>query len=290
MTKMGELGMPWTNKHIQWFGNTGKRLKTADGKEVEVWEFQHRDDDDVLSAWAKHFRNHYCLDTEIDFLKGRRTRQDYLKSIKFPCRTSKLGPGIRAGDFGEILVADYLQWLLGFWVPRVRWSSKVVRDESPKGSDVIGFRYHKKDDGTSPKDVLVVFEAKTQFSGSRKNRLQDAINDSAKDHLRIDESLNFIKQKLFERKEIEQAQLIERFQSPVDVPYRETYGAVAIISDGHFDAKVIAKADCGKIPKSAKSKEFVPHPNRDSLVIVVIKGPDMMNLVHELYRRAADEA
>jgi hypothetical protein len=290
MTKIGALGMPWTNKHIQWLVHTGKRLKTADGREVEVWELNHHDDGDVFSAWAKHFRNHYCLDTEIDFLKGKRSRQDYLNSIKFPCRTTNLGPGIRAGDFGEILVADYLQWLLGFWVPRVRWSSKVVRDESPKGSDVIGFRFHKKDDVTSPKDVLVVFEVKTNFSGSGNNRLQDAINDSAKDHLRIDESLNFIKQKLFERKEIEQAQLIERFQSPVDDPYKEAYGAAAIISDEHFDAKVIATADCAKIPKSAKSKEFVPHPNEDILLLVVIKGPGMMNLVHELYRRAADEA
>lgn len=167
--------MPWASDHTKWFVDTGERLKTADGKEVEVWEFQHQDDEDVFSAWAKHFRNHYCLDTEIDFLRGKRSRRDYLNNIKFPCRTSKLGPGIRAGDFGEILVADYLQWLLGFWLPRVRWGSKVIRDESPKGSDVIGFRFHKKE-GTSQKDVLIVFESKTKFSGSGKNRLQDAIH------------------------------------------------------------------------------------------------------------------
>ena len=279
--------MPWTSDHIAWLVDTGKRLKTADGKEVEVWEFQHQDDEDVLSAWAKHFRNHYCLDTDIDFLKGKRTRQDYLNDIKFPSRKTKLGPGIRAGDFGEILVADYLQWCLGFWVPRVRWASKVIRDESPKGSDVIGFRFHKKD-GTSKKDILAVFEAKTHFSDSGDNRLQDAIKDSAKDHLRIDESLNFIKQKLFERKEIKQAQLVERFQSPVDEPYTETYGAAALISDDYFDAKIISKADCNKIPISAK--KVISHPQRDSLILVLIKGADMMNLVHELYRRAADEA
>lgn len=137
---------------------------------------------------------------------------------------------------------------------------------------------------------MFVFESKTKFSASTINRLQDAINDSAKDHIRIDESLNFIKQKLFEKREIEQAQRIERFQSPVDMPYKETYGAAAIISDEFFDAEELAAADCGKIPKSAKSKEFFPHPNGDSLVLLVIKGPSMMDLVHELYRRAADEA
>lgn len=170
--------MPWTSEHTKWLVDTGERLKTTDGKDVEVWEFRHDKDEAVLSAWAKHFRNHYCLDTEIDFLRGRRTRPDYLTNIKFPCKTSNLGPGIRAGDFGEILVSDYLQWLLGFWVPRVRWSSKVVRDESPKGSDVIGFKFHKKDGETSSKDILFAFESKTKFSASKNNRLQDAINDS----------------------------------------------------------------------------------------------------------------
>lgn len=282
--------MPWTSEHIKWLVDTGERLKTADGKNVEVWELQHQDDDDVLSEWAKHFRNHYCLDTEIDFLRGKRTRSDYLINIKFPSRTSKLGPGIRAGDFGEILISDFIQWLFGYWVPRVRWSSKVVRDESPKGSDVIGFRLHKKDGEASTNDSLFVFESKTKFSSSKINRLQDAINDSAKDHIRIDESLNFIKQKLFERRDIEAAQRIERFQNPVDMPYMETYGAAAIISDECFDAKELASADCRKIPKSSKSKEFLPHPNGDSLVLLVIKGPSMMDLVHELYRRAAIEA
>ena len=52
----------------------------------------------------------------------------------------------------------------------------------------------------------------------------------------------------------------------------------------------LASADCGKVPKSVKSKEVYPHPNGDNLVLLVIKGPGMMDLVHELYRRAADEA
>lgn len=277
-------------EHIKWLIDTGKRLKTIDGKEIEIWEFRHQKDEKTLSAWAKYFRNHYCLDTEIDFLRGKRSRSDYLTDIKFPSKTSKLGPGIRAGDFGEILIADYLQWLLDCWVPRVRWSSKVVRDESLKGSDVIGFRFHKENNESSTEDVLFVFESKTKFSNSKINRLQNAINDSAKDHIRIDESLNFIKQKFLEKEKNEQAKMIERFQNPVDNPYKENYGAAAIISDEYFDDKELATTDCREIPKSAKSKEFFPHPNRDSLVLLVIKGPGMMELVHELYRRAADEA
>lgn len=281
---------PWTSAHLNWLNDTKERLQTADGKQVEVWEFLHKDDKKILSSWAKHFRNHYCLDTDIDSMRVNRSRSVYLNEIKFPSKTSNLGPSIRAGDFGEILIADYLQWILNFRVPRVRWGSKMVRDESPKGSDVIGFRFHKQDK-ISYKDVLAVFETKTKFSkGSGKNRLQEAINHSAKDHIRIDESLNYIKQKLFELNEIDQAKVVERFQSPVDLPYRESYGAAVIVTEEYFQTDEITSADTGKIPKSSKSKEFMPHPNRDKIILLVIKGHDMMTLVHELYQRASDEA
>lgn len=280
----------FSSDHIKWFVDTGKRLTTADGKEVEVWDFKHEKDDQILSSWAKHFRNHYCLDTEIDFLRGKCSRVEYLTNIKFPSQTSKLGPGIRAGDFGEILVSDYLQWILGCWVPRVRWYSKTVRDESAKGCDVIGFHYQNKDFSPSNNDILYVFESKAKFSKSKVNRLQDAINDSAKDHIRIDESLNFIKQKLFEKQEIERSQRIERFQSPVDMPYLETYGAATIISDECYEDAEVSSADCTQIPKSKKYKELLSHPKLDRLILLVIKGSCMMDLVHELYRRAANEA
>ena len=100
--------------HLDWLVDTGERLTTADGKMIEVWELRHLADEATLSAWAKHFRNHYCFDGDIDALRAARSRQQYLEEIKFPSRNSALGPSVRAGDFGEILIADYLQWLLGY--------------------------------------------------------------------------------------------------------------------------------------------------------------------------------
>lgn len=282
--------MPWTSEHIKWFVDTRERLMTADGKEVEVWEFRHENDEVVLSAWAKHFRNHYCLDTMIDSLRGRRSRAEYLTDIKFPSQTSKLGPSIRAGDFGEILVADYLQWLLGYWVPRVRWSSKIIRDESPKGCDIIGFRFLHDNGEPDTGDELIVFESKTKFSPSKKNRLQDAINDSVKDHIRIDESLNYINQKFREIQEHEYANKVDRFQNPVDIQYKMIYGAAAIISDEFFSVDEVTSADCSKIPVLSNSKVVSPHPKGDKFVLLIIKGARMMALVHELYRRATNEA
>jgi len=273
--------------HISWLVNTKKRILTADGKEVEVLELQHELDEEILSTWAKHFRNHYCPDGDIDFLRGKKSRKDYLNDIKFPSSKTKLGPGIRAGDFGEILVADYLEYILGYWVPRVRWSAKVVRDESPKGSDVIGFHLVNKEKPSS-KDYLLVFESKTGFSKGSDHRLQDAINDSAKDQIRIDESLNFIKQKLYERGEKFEALKVERFQSPVDMPYQQGYGATALFSSEIYKNDFIVNADTTKIPYL--KDEYRPHPYRDNISLLVIKGVAMMELVNELYRRAADEA
>ena len=272
--------MPWTSEHIKWLVNTGEQLKTVDGKDVEVWEFQHQDDDDVLSAWAKHFRNHYCFDSEIDYWrKGYKySRSEYLNSIKFPDPKSAPGPSIRAGDFGEVLVADFLEYLLGYWVPRTRYGDKTIRNESTKGSDIIGFHIVKNGKASS-KDRLAIFEAKAQFSGKKPNaRLQDAVDGSVKDIARKAESLNAIKQRLHGRNELDDAEKIERFQNEVDYPYKEVYGAVALFENPLFDSGLTSSTDSRS------------HPHSSDLVLVVIKGDQMMALVHELYRRSADEA
>lgn len=272
--------MPWTSKHLKWLVNTGKTLKTLEGKKIAVWEFHHKNDPDILSSWAKHFRNHYCLDSEIDyFRKGYNcSRADYLNKIKFPDSSAGLGPSIRAGDFGEILVADYLQYILGFWVPRTRYSNKDVRNESTKGCDIIGFKYFHN--GKDEKDdILAIFETKTQFSGNKAEpRLQVAVEGSALDYLRKAESLNAIKQRLFDNKSFADTEKVERFQNPADRPYQEIYGAVALFSTKTFDDKAIS---------NTKTKD---HPLQGKLSLLVISGDDMMQLVHELYRRAANEA
>lgn len=278
--------MPWTSDHLGWLVDTKQRLKTSCGKDVEIWEFRHQPDAKILSAWAKHFRNHYCLDKMIDSFRGKLSRKDYLNNIKLPSQTTKLGPSVRAGDFGEILVADFLQWTLKFTVPRVRWGAKPTKDESPKGSDVIGFQFFK-DGQVSPKDTLAVFETKTKFSTSRKNKLQEAVNDSAKDHIRIAESLNYVRQRLLEQGETDQANRVERFQNPVDTPYKELYGAAALISDDCYNQADVTSVTTKNISKNGGTHA---HPKADRLRLIVIKGADMMKLVHELYKRAADEA
>ena len=129
-------------EHVRWLIDTGEKLTLDNGKSVDVWVLRHVEDDDMLSAWAMHLRNHYCLDDEIDFYRRGLglSRTDYLNNIKLPDSIKAPGPSIRAGDFSEILVSDYLQFILDYWVPRTRYGDKTVRNESTKGSDVIGFK------------------------------------------------------------------------------------------------------------------------------------------------------
>jgi len=266
--------------HIAWLLDTGRTMTTKCGRQVRVFEFKHRQDENVLSAWATHFRNQYCSDHEIDALRDgtRLSRADYLRAMKFPSGQSRLGPSIRAGDFAEILIADYLEYILKYHVPRTRYDRKVITDESTKGTDVIGFKVVKPG-SEDPNDILTLFEVKTQFSGQKPlPRLQDAVKDSGKDELRRAESLNAIKQRHLDQRNYDFVRLVTRFQNPTDRPHRETYGAVVVV-----DSKLWSKDTIDCTDSSA-------HPDPDNLSLIAIRGCDMMQLVHGLYERAASEA
>ncbi len=254
-------------------------LKTSDGIVIKVYELQNDQEDQILSAWAKHFRNHYCSDHEIDSLREGTglSRSDYLLSMKFPDQSSDFGPATRSGDFGEILIADYLEYLLGYWVPRTRYDRKNIRNESPKGSDVLAFKLVNESESVN--DILAIFEVKAQLSrGKNKNRLQDAINDSIKDNIRKAESLNAIKHRLIDKGNLVDAKKISRFQNPVDKPYKEISGAAALFSNDVY------------VEDSIVSANGQAHPNKNNLSLVIIRGEQFMKLVHDLYLRAANEA
>ncbi|CAG0937340.1 hypothetical protein TFLX_06265 [Thermoflexales bacterium] len=196
-------------KHMQWLTDTGRKLRTSDGRYIKVWEFCHQRDDQILLDWAKHFRNQYCLDNQIDLLRRGTglSRKEYLINRKFP-------------DVA---------------VPRARYANKIIRNESVKGSDIVGFQFIKNGK-TSLKDLLAIFEVKAQLTGKKaKCRLQEAVDDSCKDLTRKADTLNAIKQRLLDGQNNAAASRVERFQNPVDKPYRDISGAVAIFSEHLFD-------------------------------------------------------
>jgi hypothetical protein len=270
--------MSFFSDHMKWLVKIDNPLTTSDGVNINIYEFKHEADEKILSAWAKYFRNHYCADAEIDILRNGSglSRTDYLISQKFPDKKNGFGPSIRAGDFGEILVSDYLEYLLGYWVPRTRFDRKNIRNESPKGSDILGFKFI--DDKESSQDILTIFEIKTHLSYNRNNRLQDAINDSSKDNIKKAESLNAVKQRLIDKGNLEEATKVGRFQNPTDKPYKEISGAAVLFCNVFYEESLIT---------ATNTKQ---HPNRKNLSLVVIRGESFMTLIHDLYERAANEA
>lgn len=258
-------------------------ILTAENRKIVLYEFCYDySDEHTLSAWARHFRQQYCLDAHIDRLRHgtRLSRADYLTALKFPSEFDKPGPSIRSGDFSEILVADLLDAVYSYFVPRTRYGDKKVKNESSKGSDVIGLKITSKDPSrSSEKDTLLVMETKAKLSGRKPtNRLQDAVSDSWEDAVRIAASLNSMKQRLYDLNQDTEASYVERFQDPMGKPYLQKYGAVAVLSSSVFNAEVLAKTICSA------------HPGNSTLILLCIHGEDLMKLAHTIYRRAADEA
>lgn len=271
--------MPWSSTHAQWLSFTDECLTIHTGELVPVFEFAYDiTDEEIMTQWAKHFRNHYCRDKEIEYLKPpSMVNSEYLLTLKFPNRTSSPGPSIRSGDFAEILVADFLEYLCKYYVPRTRYDRKTIQNESTKGSDVIGFKSTGSDPTT--RDELIIYEVKARLTeNNAAATLQTAVDDSKKDETRLAESLNGIKQRLFDRKDFNGVEVISRFQLNVEHPYVTKFGAAAVVTESSY---------CEATLSSTSSEE---HPNKAQLEMLVIKGPKLMELVHQLYERAANEA
>lgn len=265
--------------HIGWLENTGEVLETADGRTVEIWNFNYEDDDDIMSSWARHFREHYCSDDELPALVAGtgKTKAEFLTEIKFPDARRAPGPSTRSGDFAEILVADFIEYVLGYWCPRqVRYEDRVNRNVSTNGCDILGFKFTEDEPG-SQDDELFLLESKASFRATARNRLQDAIDDSIKDMTREAMSLSAIKQRL-RRRSLEDAAKVQRFQQEADRPFKRISGAAVVSEDDVYEGMGLEEADASA------------HPNADNLRLIVIKGTSMMDLVHRLYGRAADEA
>ncbi len=258
-------------RYCSWFENTDTVFQTTDGEEVKVVNFNHEIDEVILNEWANHFRKHYCSDHDLteDSTAMGVSRADYLRDIKFP-GDGRPGSSIRAGDFAEILVADYIQFLMGFSVPRTRYDRKVNRNSSTQSVDIFGFKFNEE--GNVAQDELITCEVKAHFTNSRST-LQNAIDDSKKDfEMRLPFALNASRQRLRDRNELDTAEQVGRFMNKLENPYREISGAALVCSNAVWEEGFV----------TGSTSE---HSN-DNVVLLTFLGDDFMELVHRLYEIA----
>lgn len=266
--------------YLKYLKKTDTRLTSVEGQNIEVWELFIPEADPCLNEWAARFRQNYCLDTEIDELRNGTglSRSEYLIQLVFPDKIDAPGPGVRSGDFAELLIADYIEHVLDFWVPRGKYAEKASRNESVKGVDILGFKFIEVGKA-SPTDTLLAFEVKAQISGGKyQGRLQAAINDSSKDFLRSAYTLNATKRRLMNQGNHQGTLVVSRFQNIADHPYTFKSGAAVVLSDEAYDETALQGTKVAK------------HKNVDSLELIVVRGHQLMFLVHALYEKAANEA
>lgn len=173
--------------HMNWLIDTGELQATACGREIEIWALNPQDDSAVFSERSKHFREHYIADADLPFMVGGTVLDHaaFLRTIIFPDAKVAPGPSLRSGDFGEIIVADFIQYFLGYWCPReLRHQERWNRNDSTKGCDVTGLKFANQDN-PGPADEHLIFECESGMSTTEANRLQAAIDDSIKDRLRV---------------------------------------------------------------------------------------------------------
>ncbi len=265
--------MPPIPGHCNWFEDTGTVLRTSDGKDVRVFRFNYQEDDALLNAWAEHFRKNYCSDQDLDALcaASGMTRLEYLRDVVFPSTTAP-GPSVRSGDFSEILVADYIQFLMGYTVPRTRYDRKDSRDSSSKSIDVLGFKFIDPD-APGDNDELLTCEVKASLTAPASNNLQDAVEGATRDfETRLPFALNAAYLRLRDRGEVETAAALERFMNKVARPYRNISGAVLLCTDAGWNDTLITESS---------AEHLNPH-----LVLFAFRGNDLMNLTNRLYEIA----
>ncbi len=251
-------------------------LYTKDGKEISVLRLEVGNEEKVLDEWAMHFREQYRYLEDLDFeIHGTgRTRQEQLRDYVFPSDSIPPGPSTRVGEFCEILVADYIEFVCNYYVPRIKYRDKFNRNVPVTGSDVYGFKIGKK---ASSKDEAIIFEVKgtsTPKGNPKGNeRLQEAIEHSSKDLSRYAETLNATKMRLYHMGKKKEAKIIERFQNKTDRPYILKYGAAAVLTEEKF------------ITSDMINVTAEEHTGNVELIVIYTK--DLKSLIDGMYRRAA---
>ena len=211
-----------------------------------------------------------------------KTRQEYLVDLVLPDKKTHSGPATMSGDFGEIIISDYVEYMLRYWVPRTRFSERQNRSNPTQGVDVLGLKLIDPNK-ESLDDELLIYEVKAKLTSNAwnesKERLEIAIRDSKKDFdKRKAESLNALKRYYHIRSKTDEMNTIQRFQNPTDRKYKELSGAAAIILTSSIDDSQISQVDASA------------HPNTNNLQLIIINGNDLMTLVYNLYETAANEA
>lgn len=234
------------------------------GENVVVYSIADGLTDAELNEWAKHILAHYISSDEI--IDGANTNkiseQEYIAKFVLPTAKKDL-----SGNFGEIIFADFIEFVLGYSVPRYKLYGNYPNNPT-QGIDIVAY---KKNISNSADDTVLFSEIKCRLSTKSFVSLQEAINDITKRDKEYALALDSMRRRLNQIGNTDESQEIRRFSDP-EKPYKLVKGAGLItLSD------------------ACTTKDFVgvSIAGGNKIEVHVIHSNDIWNLTQDLWRRAS---
>ena len=261
-------------KYIDWvIEESGICIK--DGLPIKCYKINYSQDDSILDDWALHIRRHYVSDEalaeDVDVLGME--LEDYLREYIIPQKYETLGATVRSGDIAEIIVADLLEFIKGYSVPRYKQINRSGKNNSEHGTDVIAYRFEKADKTPSRRDELIAAEVKAKLTDESYDPIENAVNHSKKDTMRLARTINHCRKKLQELGLNSESQEVTRFLLKPEYDFQVKY-----IAAGLSSRETVEK----EIKLSVSADELCIGINRE---IYYIHGKELMSLAHNIYER-----
>lgn len=230
--------------------------------------------DVIMADWALHVRRHYIFDEKLRSVVRRRSVavDEYLRASVIPDKRETM-----SGDFGEMLIADLLEYIENYRVPRYKHCDRLDKNQSERGTDVIGYRVSDPRSNDA-RDELIVIEVKAlTSSGNIKTVVNKAKKDSKKDRVdlgrmeksRLGMTLDYLERRSCDYGDSVTAVIMQRFLKAAEFPCVIRYGIGAIAATDKSSVL---------IEKKHQYDEF------DTLdKVLVLGGVDVAELLTRIY-------
>lgn len=271
--EMKEMNKP---QYIDWLIEE-KGIVLEGTHEVQSYRIDYSDNPEVIDDWALHIRRNYIKDQDLvesAEINGL-TIEQYLKKYIMPQKGEPLGSTARSGDIAEIVVSDLLEFVMGYTVPRYKQMNRSGKNNSEHGTDIIGYKFYKKDKSPNEKDELVAAEVKAELTSEGYSSLKEAIKDSRKDEDRLARTIDYCRKKLRYQNDFNSSKEIERFLIKPENNFKIIYIAAGVSSRGKVDTNITLSVDGEDLRIS------------NGQAIFFIHGQKLMDLTHKIYERCS---
>ncbi len=261
-------------KYINWIIEE-KGVVIKDNFLIECYKIDYSYDDSVLDDWALHIRRHYVQDKTLvnDARVNGMSVQDYLRQYVIPQKEEKLGATVRSGDIAEIIVADLLEFIMGYSVPRYKQMNRSGKNNSEHGTDVIAYKFQKNDKTPSRNDELIAAEVKAELTDKTYKPIENAIEHSKKDSVRLARTINYCRIRLQELGFELESEEITRFLFKPERDFQIKYIAAGMSSCENIEHE---------IQLSMPAEDLCIGIDRQ---VYFIHGKELMKLTHDIYER-----